>query len=219
MDPSEATSFYDAVVERSGLSLTHRCLLACVPSGSSVLEIGPSSGYMTKVLVERGCTVDAIELNRRDAEKAARHCRTLVVGSAEDDESYHRLSDRYDVVLMADVLEHLRSPESALRQARRRLAPDGHAIVSLPNIAYWKMRLDLLRGHFEYKDVGLLDRTHLRFFTLRTAVHLFQEQGLRVEEILVPPPKVRRFGQTKTWVKASWPSLFALQIVYRLRPA
>lgn len=174
---------------------------------------------MTKVLVERGCTVDAIELNSRDAEKAARYCRTMVVGSAEDDASYEGLSDHYDVILMADVLEHLRWPELALKQARRRLSAEGHALASVPNIAYWKMRLDLLQGRFQYKDLGLLDRTHLRFFTISTATELFRAADLRVAEMLIPPPRVPRFGRAKEWVKSRWPSLFALQIVYRLKAA
>jgi 2-polyprenyl-3-methyl-5-hydroxy-6-metoxy-1,4-benzoquinol methylase len=174
---------------------------------------------MTRALSEQGCTIDAIELNPRDAEQAAPYCRKMVVGSAEEPGSYAALHGPYRAVLMADVLEHLRSPETALGEVRKRLSPDGHAIVSLPNIAYWKMRWDLLRGQFEYKDWGLLDRTHLRFYTRKTAEGLFASEGFQLVDTVIPPPKVQRFGRLKEMVKASWPSLLALQIVYRLRIA
>jgi SAM-dependent methyltransferase len=214
-----SSSFYAAAVKRSGLSPVHKAVLGLVPAGTTVLEIGPSSGYMTRALTEQGCTVDAIELNPRDAEQAAPFCRKIVVGSAEDPGCYAGLNGPYRAALMADVLEHLRSPETALREVRKRLSPDGLAIVSLPNIAYWKMRWDLLRGNFEYKDWGLLDRTHLRFYTRKTAEELFASEGFRLIDTVVPPPRVQRFGRLKEMVKASWPSLLALQIVYELRVA
>jgi len=183
-----------------------------------VLELGASSGYMTEVLERKGCTVDAVELNATDAAKAARHCRKIVVGSVEDSATFAGFGGPYDVVLMADILEHLRSPEAALREVRKRMHPDARALVSLPNIAYFRMRLDLLKGRFDYADYGLLDRTHLRFYTLKTAVALFAAAGLSLEEVIVPPPRVPRFGRVKGWVKSRWPELFALQIIYRLRP-
>lgn len=211
-------SVYDRAVRASGLTPTHGCLLAQVPGGAIVLELGPASGYLTRVLSERGCMVDAIELDPRDAEAARQYCRKIIAGSAEDPASYSGLSTGYDVALMADVLEHLRRPELALREVRARLSARGLALASLPNVAYWKMRLDLLRGQFQYRDSGLLDRTHLRFFTVKTAIDLFESEGFRVEELVVPPPRVPRLGRAKTWVKSAWPALFALQVVYRLRP-
>jgi 2-polyprenyl-3-methyl-5-hydroxy-6-metoxy-1,4-benzoquinol methylase len=107
----ESTSPYDEA---------QRCILSHVPGRSAVLELGASSGYMTKELVDAGCVVDAIEINPEDAAKASRYCRRIVVGSVEESESFASLTGPYDVVLMADILEHLRSPESALRQARSR---------------------------------------------------------------------------------------------------
>lgn len=217
---ASSTSVYDRTVTLRGLSVTQRCILAQVPSNVTVLEIGPASGYMTRVLSEHGCQVDAIELNPRDAAKAAEHCRKLVIGSAEDPHAFDELRGPYRVVLMADVLEHMRSPDETLRLAAERLAPDGEAVVSLPNIAHWKIRLDLLRGDFEYRDDGVLDRTHLRFFTRKTAEDLFRGAGFELVQAITPPPKVPgRFGILKELTKRSWPTLFARQIVYRLRVA
>jgi O-antigen biosynthesis protein len=215
---SSSSSVYDRTVSQKGLSATQRCILSQVPAGSTVLELGPASGYMTRELVQRGCQVDAIELNVVDAEKAALHCRKLVIGSAEDPRSFSGLEGPYGVALLADVLEHLRSPADTLRLVAERLAPEGEVVVSLPNVAHWKVRLDLLQGRFEYRDDGVLDRTHLRFYTRKTAEELFREAGFELVMAITPPPRTRgRFGVLKELAKQAAPTLFARQIVYRLR--
>jgi hypothetical protein len=80
------------------------------------------------------------------------------------------------------------------------------------------MRMDLLKGRFTYADYGLLDRTHLRFYTLKSAIDLFAASGFSTVEVIVPPPRVPKWGKLKAWVKTTWPTLFAIQIIYRLKP-
>jgi 2-polyprenyl-3-methyl-5-hydroxy-6-metoxy-1,4-benzoquinol methylase len=213
----ESASHYDELVKRLGLSETHLYLLSQIAPGSKVLELGPASGYMTKTLAEKGCTIDAIEINPGDAAKAAPYCRKLIVGSIEALENFAELPGPYDVILMADVLEHLRAPENVLPILRQRLAPNGEALASLPNIAFWKMRLELLRGRFEYTNTGLLDRTHLRFFTLKTATEMFAQAGFRVANAVVPPHNIPRFGRIKQWIMETWPAVFSINFVYHLR--
>jgi 2-polyprenyl-3-methyl-5-hydroxy-6-metoxy-1,4-benzoquinol methylase len=84
---------------------------------------------------------------------------------------------QFDWIMAADVLEHSAEPQAALRFYRRFLKPDGRLIVSLPNVAVWDNRLRLLFGRFDYRDSGVMDRTHLRFFTFRTARDLIIEAG------------------------------------------
>jgi len=213
----ERTSYYDDAVQRSGLSPTHRYLLDQIAKGSVVLELGPASGYMTRILKDRECIIDAIELNPEDAAKANPFCRTMITGSLDNVEVFRNLPGPYEVILMADVLEHLRAPENLLPEIRRRLSPDGLALVSLPNIAFWKMRFELLRGRFDYTDMGLLDRTHLRFYTIRSATQMFQKAGFRVERVVVPPHDIPRLGGLKMALMRMWPSLFAFNLVYHLR--
>jgi 2-polyprenyl-3-methyl-5-hydroxy-6-metoxy-1,4-benzoquinol methylase len=212
------TSRYDEAVHRSGLSETHRYLLKHVPERSTVLEIGPSSGYMTKLLAERGCTVDAVEVDPSDAAKAAVYCRTMVVGSVEDGSLLSRVPGPYDVLLMADVLEHLRSPGQVLQTLRRRLSPVGFGLASLPNIAHWRMRLSLLFGRFEYTETDLLDRTHLRFYTRKTAQQLFIDAGYAVEKIVIPPPPPSRYRILHDIMRDSFPTLFSVNFIYHVRP-
>jgi 2-polyprenyl-3-methyl-5-hydroxy-6-metoxy-1,4-benzoquinol methylase len=131
-------------------------------------------------------------------------------------------------VVFGDVLEHLVDPWEALRVARGLLAPGGVAIVSVPNVAAWPVRFGLLAGRFDYADFGLLDRTHLRFFTRRSAHELVQAAGYEIErerfvhlERKLGP--VRRALPLPTSVADRalarlWPGLFAQQFVMRLRP-
>jgi len=214
-----ASSVYDRAVQQEGLSETHRYLLQQIPPNCRVLELGPASGYMTRAMAERGCLVDAIELNEKDAQKAAPFCHRLIVGSVEDEANFSSLPGPYQVALLADILEHLRQPEKTLQIVRRLLAPEGLALVSLPNIVYWRMRLEFLRGRFEYTDMGTLDRTHLRFFTLHTAAAMFNAAGFRVEKVETPTPREASWRTIKQWLRKTAPSLFAFNFVFHLRVA
>lgn len=217
LSPEQYSSKYDQLLRTGGYSTTHIYLLQQIPARSVVLELGPSSGYMTKILAQKECTVDAIELNSNDAKQAAQYCRKTIVGSLEDDAPFAQLDGPYDYVLIADVLEHLRAPEKALQQVRARISSAGTVLVSLPNIAYWEMRLALLKGHFDYTDTGLLDRTHLRFYTLKTATAMFTEAGFQIERMHITPPIVPRLGRLKEWVKRKWPALFSVNFIFHLR--
>jgi SAM-dependent methyltransferase len=86
----------------------------------------------------------------------------------------------FDAILFADVLEHLVNPWAALRNVQRFLKPDGLTVISIPNIANFGVRANLLKGEFDYQDFGIYDRTHLRFFTRKSADALVQSAGLRV---------------------------------------
>lgn len=211
------TSVYDEAVRQEGFSETHRYLLQQIPAHSTVLELGPASGYMTKIMAERGCLVDAIELNAQDAQKASQYCRKIIVGSVEEEENFASLAGPYQIALMADVLEHLRRPERVLSRVRKLLAPGGLALVSLPNVVYWRMRLEFLRGRFDYTDMGILDRTHLRFFTLKTASAMFEASGFRIASIATPMPDNIAFRKTKQWLREVSPSLFAFNFVFHLK--
>ncbi len=218
MTMQEPTSAYDRNVKLIGLSETHKHILASVPDGSRVLELGPSSGYMTRVLAMRGCRVDAIEVNPADAAAAAQYCVTIVEGSLDDDAPWARLRGPYDVAIMADVLEHLRSPEVVLTRVRSLLAGDGLALISLPNIAHWRPRLSLLFGRFDYTEMGIMDRTHLRFFTRKTALGMIHDAGFTVERIFIPPTPGSRLRRSYEWLRQNMPTLFSMHFTYHIRP-
>lgn len=154
---------------------THAQLLAHVPAGARVLDIGCAGGYLGKALRAKGCRVWGVDVEPLAA-GARRHYEQVRIGDVE------RLALRgtYDVVLLADVLEHLRAPEKLLARLRPRLAKGGFLLVSVPNVANWRTRWHLARGRWEYTETGILDRTHLRFYTQRTARELLRGAGYEI---------------------------------------
>jgi SAM-dependent methyltransferase len=139
---------------------------------------------MSDVLVSRlDCAVVGIEVSPAAAKVAASHCERVIVGDAEAIDLCEVLGgDRFDVILFADVLEHLRDPGALLQRVRPFLVEGGSVIASIPNVAHGSVRLALLRGEFRYRELGLLDNTHLRFFTRESIQDLFEESGYLVAQ-------------------------------------
>jgi 2-polyprenyl-3-methyl-5-hydroxy-6-metoxy-1,4-benzoquinol methylase len=157
--------------------------LALIPEGSRVLEVGTAAGHVTRALKHKGCQVTGIEVDPDLARLAAPACRRVIVGNVEDLDLDAELSEEFDVVLCGDVLEHLRDPGFVLQKLKRRLAPTGHLVVSMPNVAHASVRLNLLAGTFAYVEEGLLDATHLRFFTLASIAELFNRNGFEIRDL------------------------------------
>jgi 2-polyprenyl-3-methyl-5-hydroxy-6-metoxy-1,4-benzoquinol methylase len=224
-----STPPYAELVESRGLGGSHRALLAEVRDGARVLDVGCATGYLAGLLGRRGCQVIGIEQDARSAAEAERNCSEVVVGDIESAAVRARLPRGFDFVLLGDVLEHLRDPWDTLAFTRELLAPGGVVVASIPNVAAWPVRLGLLFGRFEYADFGLLDRTHLRFFTRATAHAMVREAGFRVErERFVhlerrPGPLRRALPLPTSLVDRTLarllPGFFAQQFVLRLSPA
>jgi GT2 family glycosyltransferase/2-polyprenyl-3-methyl-5-hydroxy-6-metoxy-1,4-benzoquinol methylase/glycosyltransferase involved in cell wall biosynthesis len=151
-----------------------------IPRGARVLELGPAMGYFSRYLVENlDCRVDAVEQDEVMAEAARPWCEKLVLADLETIRLNEHFEDGvYDNVVLADVLEHLREPGDLMRQIPPLLKPDGQALLSVPNVAYAGLVASLLDGEFRYGEEGLLDRTHLRFYTRRSLDRLLRENGL-----------------------------------------
>ena len=161
-----------------------RRLAEWIPAGATVLELGPATGYFTRYLNEcLGCTVDAIELDARMAELVRPFCRQLIVGDLAAPDVLALLGpNRYRIIVAADIIEHLVSPETLIGCLGQLLDADGMLLLSVPNVAYAGVIVDLLRGRFEYRDEGLLDRTHLRFYTRDSLTRLLEGNGFHVQE-------------------------------------
>ncbi len=161
-----------------------RRLADWIPADTTVLELGPATGYFTRYLSESlGCTVDAIELDTGMAEQVRPFCRKLIVGDLVDPDILAALEpNRYRIIVAADVIEHLVNPDSLIKRLGKFLDTDGMLLLSVPNVAYAGVIADLLRGRFEYRDEGLLDRTHLRFYTRDSLTRLLAGSGFHVQE-------------------------------------
>jgi 2-polyprenyl-3-methyl-5-hydroxy-6-metoxy-1,4-benzoquinol methylase len=162
----------------------HADVVGFVAEASRVLELGPATGYMSRALVERGCSVVGIEVDPEMAERAAEVCERVIVGDLDALDLDAELGEeRFDAIVAADVLEHLKDPLEALTRLRRFLKPDGCFVISVPNVAHGSVRLALLSGNFEYQKAGLLDSTHLRFFTRETLEQLLDDAELGLAEL------------------------------------
>lgn len=192
-------------------------ILARVPAGAAVLDVGPWTGAHGRHLMQHaGAVVDGVESDAEAAAVAGADYRAVIVGSVEDEAVQARLAGSdYDAILFLDVLEHLRDPAAVLRTARDWLRPGGRMLCSLPNVAHWRVRLALARGHFDYAESGLMDRTHLRWFTRSSARELVTGAGyaLTWEDAAVPQHPRIRVPQ-----KLLRPELFAYQLYYEGSP-
>lgn len=181
--PRDTNGRYDFEIDLESDS-THATVVRLVGANKRVLELGPATGYMSRALAQHGCTVTGVEVDSGMAAQAAQHCERMIVGDLDVLDLDRELgSDRFDVIVAADVLEHLKDPLAALLRLRDRLEPSGFFVISVPNVAHGSVRLALLEGRFRYQPKGLLDSTHLHFFTHETIGQLLQQAELGVAEI------------------------------------
>ena len=174
------TSRYQRDIETVLVNDSVAYAVAAVPPGARVLDIGAADGSVAAALGRTGCRVTGVEYDPETAEAAAAVCERIVVGDVEEMDLAGELDGPYDAVLLLDVLEHLVDPVSVLRRIHPLLAPDGWLVLSVPNAAHAGLRLALLENRFDYADLGLLDRTHLRFFDHDGFVQLLADGGWTV---------------------------------------
>ncbi|WP_416820309.1 methyltransferase domain-containing protein [Delftia tsuruhatensis] len=167
--------------ERTSLSV----LAGHVRAQAHILDLGCGSGALGAFLAEhKQCVCDGVTLSQEEARHAAPFYRHVHVADLEDCDLDQLFGEaRYDYIVCADVLEHLRQPERILAACRKRLTPEGRLLISVPNAGYSGLVAELLHGEFRYREEGLLDRTHLRFFTRRSLSRFLAEQGWQVDDI------------------------------------
>ena len=225
---AETCPIYGGDIE-AGRRNSLAALFELVRPGSGVLDVGIGGGALGRRLsVERGCRVDGATISGEEAENAAAFYRRIEVADLNQVDLATLFSpQRYDVVICADVLEHLLRPTQVLDACGRLLSDDGALLLSIPNVAYIGLLGELLEGEFRYRVEGLLDRTHLRFFTRRSLLRMLRESGWHVDHIetirldlpdsefgvvfdRLPPP-VQRYLLTM-------PDALTYQFIVRARP-
>jgi 2-polyprenyl-3-methyl-5-hydroxy-6-metoxy-1,4-benzoquinol methylase len=203
---------------------SHRMLLDWAGRGpATTLDVGAASGFLGLVLAARGHTVIGAESNPVSAAAAAPHYAAFYTA---DVASLPVLCEGpFDVVVAGDILEHLADPAGALERLVAQMAPGGRFLVSVPNVAFATVRLELLLGRFEYRPRGIMDATHLRFFTRSTLRRMLSGAGLTVMRLAGVPPPLPLLGlhflhgpgrlvYEAAWAAARiWPTLFAFQFV------
>jgi 2-polyprenyl-3-methyl-5-hydroxy-6-metoxy-1,4-benzoquinol methylase len=172
--------------------------------GRRILDVGAADAIVSRRLTERGWRVTGIEGDPALAQAGAPHCERMI--TANLNREIPEVQGPFDAILYGDVLEHLIDPLRVLVELDRSLAPDGFVIISVPNIAHLYIRLLLLLGRFDYIDRGILDNTHLRFFTARSLRALLADAGLVIERFTATPAPLYQVlppSWHKRWVAAT----------------
>jgi 2-polyprenyl-3-methyl-5-hydroxy-6-metoxy-1,4-benzoquinol methylase len=166
---------------------SHSIILAWLGEGRGrrILDVGAADALVGRRLTEHGWRVTGIEGDPALAQAGAPYCERMI--TANLNREVPEVQGPFDAILYGDVLEHLIDPLRVLVELNRSLVPDGFVIVSVPNIAHLYIRLLLLLGRFDYLDRGILDNTHLRFFTARSLRALLGDAGLVVERFSATP--------------------------------
>lgn len=191
-----------------------------------ILDVGCGTGGLGAELARRGNAVYGLTISEREAALARPRLAQVIVGDLETMETLPFSERFFDTAIFADVLEHLRDPKRPLELIKPHLKPGAQVIASIPNVANMVVRWNLLRGRFDYEEYGILDNTHLRFFTLRTAKALLTSCGFRVERvtftnwnwefpsiILTLLRRLDRDWEVRERLTRTWPGLFATQFV------
>lgn len=220
-DPSQPYALKESESSSHGQIL--RWLSSCGPS--RVLDLGCSSGLLSAKVRELGHTVVGTDIEEHpDVRDRVSEFVAGDLNAGIPD----AVGSNFDVILAADIIEHLASPERLLRQAAKRLAPDGVVLACVPNFGHWYPRLRIASGHFGYDKRGILDEGHLRFFTQRTFERLVHAAGFTINRHTTTglPIDVLTADSNSIWqtigrvdhlARALRPQLFGYQLLYELR--
>jgi SAM-dependent methyltransferase len=213
---------------KAGPYSSHTLLMNRLPAAGAdlrVLDVGCAGGYLSALLAGRGFAVTGVDL------PGATPPPGIQFVAADLDHGLPPLEGRFDLILCADVLEHVRDPQRLLRECRAHLAPGGKLVASLPNSGHAYFRLQVLLGRFPQHDKGLFDRTHLHFYTWDGWRDLFARGGFRIGSVDcsgVPVglalPRWEHTAMVKAMERLSfesarlWKTLFAYQFIVEARP-
>jgi len=170
-------------------------LLSFIPINSKkLIEIGCSSGAMAREFkfISPKCNYLGVEIMPLYSELAKRYCDEVLLMDIEDaSESFFIRNSERDCWIFGDTLEHLRDPWSVLKRIRAVIPETGTVLACIPNVQHWTVQAKISTGDFKYQTSGLLDKTHLRFFTRKTIYEMFDDAGFKIIDgltrILIDP--------------------------------
>jgi 2-polyprenyl-3-methyl-5-hydroxy-6-metoxy-1,4-benzoquinol methylase len=195
-----------------------------------VLDIGCGAGDNATIIRSRNPECEIVGITQSEPEaRLGRMCMSdCLVADIEREIPGALLNQLFDVLIFSHVLEHLRYPSEVLARYAGLVRKGGQVLIAVPNVLFWQMRLRFIRGDFEYESSGILDDTHLRFFTYLTAEQLLfgPESSLRVARKTatghVPLPVLRQHALPRgvgaaidRWACSRWPNLFGCQILVK----
>ena len=190
-------------------AIADRAIELLAPRGR-VLDLGCASGGLLALLRPHASHLAGLELSATAA-KAASDVADEVVQGALEDPGLPFAEGSFDLVILADVLEHLADPGAPLRRATTWCKPGGAVLVSVPNVAHWRARLELARGRWPAEDSGTFDSSHLRWFTRESLAKLLADAGLQDVELGAVVPALRNHvalpGRVERRAEPLWQAL------------
>jgi 2-polyprenyl-3-methyl-5-hydroxy-6-metoxy-1,4-benzoquinol methylase len=178
------TSKYDTDIDLEHNDLSHALIVELVGSDKRVLDVSTYTEQMAKVLGKRGCKVTRIEVDPETTRQVEEYCETIIIGDVESLDLGNELDEEsFDVIVLGDVLEHLKDPLQTLRRLKPFLRAVGYVVASVRNIAHGSVRLALIEGEFHHPSLGLVDELHLRFFTRESVEQLCKDAGFLITEL------------------------------------
>jgi len=189
-----------------------------IGSNKKVLDVGCCDGYIGRLLKQKNNRLVGIEADKTSAERAKKYYEEVIIGDIECISMQDEISRNFDVILYSEILEHLKSPNRVLSAHRKLLNENGFIITVIPNVAFYRNRLSLLFGNWDYEESGVLDRTHLRFYTLKTAKELIQGAGYKITSVKILFHKKRNFNLLKALLVSVLPGLLGLSYVIKAKP-
>jgi SAM-dependent methyltransferase len=199
-------------------SYTSRCkIIKRVPKGSRVLEIGCGDGRLANILsIRKSCKVYCVDKDPVLANIAKKKCVEIHNIDIESSDLPFECGF-FEVIIIESVLEHLKEPMLVLKTLNRFLAEKGVLIYSVPSIVNWHSRFTIFFGKFNYADRGVFDKTHLRFYDLKSAKKLAVDSGYRITWIDVTPSLYfYKENLNDVWYRLAvlWKNLFADEFIF-----
>ena len=202
VDNPKDNKYYDETIkiDITDTNNTHAIIASKIENNSVCLDVGCGAGYTGELLKrEKNCTVYGIEIDKEAIKVALKHdwykeifCFSVTDENDKNYQSFFQDSLKFDYILFADVLEHLPNPGEILYLFSKKLKQNGKILTSLPNIAHFDISQNLINRTFNYNNIGLIDNTHLRFFTRNS----FFEMIDKVNEIYGTTFHVEEIGKT-----------------------
>jgi methionine biosynthesis protein MetW len=183
---------------------------------SKVLDVGCSSGRLIGELKnKKGCYVVGIEKIQEMINIAKEKSDRIIEADLNEICEMPFPKNYFDVIIFGDVLEHLQDPERTLRYFYEYLSDSGYILVSIPNIAFITVRFNLLIGKFDYSDCGILDRTHIHFYTLNSAKELLEHCGYKIQYVGNYNPARREYYYFLKIASKISKSLFSIDFIFK----
>jgi len=162
----------------------HQLVLGLIKNNSRVLDVGCATGCFARELLKKKCEVWGLDYNKKAIAKAVRFCKKASVVDLNESATLPVPKKHFDFVILLDVIEHLLYPEKVLSLIKAYLKNEGAIIVSTPNIVHASIRWMIIKGEFKYTKLGILDSSHLHFYTRTSFSDLIKKANFRTPKII-----------------------------------